>query len=74
MTIQVKVIQDVTPIPVTVNDDCNHGGAVDYITLESNAERFEDGNIYPYYDEDKALVCRNCDMYFNNTLGCWDVL
>lgn len=74
MTIKVKYKASTNLVPVTFNDDCNHAGAVNYITIEHNADTFSDGNIYPYYDEEEVLQCNNCGMYFNNTLGCWDVL
>lgn len=74
MKLNINYQKEVAELPAKVNGDCNHAGANSYYNIEHNADTFSDGNYYPDYIEEKVLMCRNCGMYWNTTLQCWDVL
>lgn len=73
MTINVNYQLEIAHLPAKINGECNHAGSIQ-TTAEHNADTFSDGNYYPDYIEEQITMCRNCGMYYNETLGCWDVL
>lgn len=72
MQITIQHNKQVHDLPITINDECNHGGAEEETLEFASMEWDNDSHGYlptgtEYFD---TLFCHNCDCYLDSD-GFW---